>query len=53
VNASVVWEGASIGAGARLDHCLVAGGDVRAGETFRDKLLWAASGEPTVSYALT
>jgi mannose-1-phosphate guanylyltransferase len=53
VNASVVWEGASIGAGARLDHCLVAGGRVRAGETFRDKLLWAASGDPAVAYPLT
>jgi mannose-1-phosphate guanylyltransferase len=53
VNASVVWEGTSIGAGARLDHCLVAGGQVRAGETFRDKLLWADPGEPAVAYPLT
>jgi len=53
VNASVVWEGTSIGVGARLDHCLVAGGQVRAGETFRDKLLWADPGEPAVGYPLT
>ncbi len=53
VNASVVWQGASIGAGARLDHCLVAGGQVRAGESFRDRLLWAAPGEPAVAYPLT
>jgi mannose-1-phosphate guanylyltransferase len=53
VNASVVWEGTSIGAGARLDRCLVAGGQVRAGETFRDKLLWADPGEPAVAYPLT
>jgi mannose-1-phosphate guanylyltransferase len=53
VNASVVWEGASIGPGAQLDHCLAAGGQVRPGETFRDALLWAASGEPAVAYPLT
>ena len=53
VTASVVWQGVSIGAGARLDHCLVAGGQVRAGESFRDKLLWAAPGEPAVAYPLT
>src|SRR5262245_48202279 len=37
---SVVWEGATVGEGARLTDCLAAGGDVPAGADYEKSLLW-------------
>ena len=44
IRRSVVWDGVSIGAGARLTDCLVARGRVPAGADYAKTLLWSASG---------
>lgn len=49
---SVVWDGTSVGAGARLDGCLLAGGVVLPGVAHENVLLWAAPGEPAVGLPL-
>jgi NDP-sugar pyrophosphorylase family protein len=46
---TVVWSGATVGAGASLERCLVAGGLVEPGARFQDSLLWAAPGATAVA----
>lgn len=50
---SVVWDGVEVGAGARLEGCLAAGGRVPSGMRFEDALLWAPGrGEPAAAYPI-
>lgn len=41
IRRSVLWDGVSVGAGARLTDCLVGRGRVPAGADYREALLWA------------
>lgn len=49
---SVVWSGAEVASGARIERCLVAGGVVPANGDFHDALLWAPSGEPVRAFPI-
>ncbi|HEY2797576.1 MAG TPA: NDP-sugar synthase [Thermoanaerobaculia bacterium] len=46
---SVVWNGASVGEGARLTDCLVARGRVAAGSHYAKALLWSPAVDTEVS----
>jgi NDP-sugar pyrophosphorylase family protein len=49
---SVVWSGSRIGARARLDHCVVAGGTVPESARYEDVLLWSPEGGVAAPYPL-
>jgi mannose-1-phosphate guanylyltransferase len=49
---SAVWDGVSVGAGARLTDCLAAGGHVPAGAHHEKALLWNGAGGDVTVYPL-
>ncbi|HYB52982.1 MAG TPA: sugar phosphate nucleotidyltransferase [Thermoanaerobaculia bacterium] len=49
---SAVWDGASVGRGARLSGCIAAGGLVAPGAVHQNVLLWGAPGEPAGAFPL-
>ncbi|MEP6993907.1 MAG: NDP-sugar synthase [Acidobacteriota bacterium] len=53
IRRSVIWDGVSIGAGARLSECLVARGRVPAGADYAKALLWSAAGGEVAAWPLT
>jgi mannose-1-phosphate guanylyltransferase len=52
IRSSVVWSGTRIGARARIDRCLVAGGTVPDTARFEDVLLWGPEGGLAAPYPL-
>jgi mannose-1-phosphate guanylyltransferase len=44
IRRTVVWEGTTVGEGARLTDCLAAGGDVPPGADYEKSLLWPVGG---------
>jgi mannose-1-phosphate guanylyltransferase len=50
---TVAWDGAEIGSGAELHGCIVAGGKVPPGATFRDSLFWGPRDENATAYPLS
>jgi mannose-1-phosphate guanylyltransferase len=53
IRRSAVWDGISIGAGARLSDCLVARGHVPAGSDYAKALLWSAVGGEVSAWPLS
>ena len=49
---TVVWSGAEVGRGARLERCLLARGVVPADADLRDAILWGAAGETVAAFPL-
>jgi NDP-sugar pyrophosphorylase family protein len=52
VRDSVVWSGSRIGARARIDRCVVAGGNVSGSTHYEDVLLWGPEGGVAAPYPL-
>ena len=53
IRRSAVWDGVSIGGGARLSDCLVARGHVPAGSDYAKALLWSAVGGEVAAWPLS
>jgi NDP-sugar pyrophosphorylase family protein len=49
---SAVWDGVSIGRGAKLFRCIAAGGVVAAGASHENRLLWGRPGEASEALPL-
>ena len=49
---TVVWSGAEVGRGARLERCLLARGVVPADADLKDAILWGAAGETVAAFPL-
>ncbi len=52
ISESAVWEGAEIGAGARITRCLVAGGRIPPAARHEDVLLWKGTDGTAIAYPL-
>ncbi|MGE5275737.1 MAG: sugar phosphate nucleotidyltransferase [Acidobacteriota bacterium] len=52
IHESAVWDGVSIGRGARLSGCLAAGGTIEPDAAHEGVLLWAKRGEPAASFPI-
>jgi hypothetical protein len=52
IQESAVWDGVSIGRGARLSGCLAAGGAIEPGAAHEGVLLWGTPGEPAASFPI-
>jgi mannose-1-phosphate guanylyltransferase len=49
---SVLWSRVRVGAGARLERCVAAGGEISRGAVFRDCLLWSDGNGPVRPFPL-
>ncbi len=52
ISGSAVWDGVTIGRGARLSRCLAAGGVVAPGASHEGVLLWGKAGETAGAFPL-